>query len=55
MATDTGEKTPRLGEFWQLCARCDHQFPLNQLLEQKGFLVCKNCYDLEDHEDEVNQ
>jgi len=53
MATDTGEKTPRKGEIWKLCDRCDTQYPKVNLLEQQGLLVCDECFDLEDHWDEI--
>ena len=53
MATDTGEKTRNvLGVPWKLCDRCDVAYPKVELLEQKGLLVCRSCFDLIDHEDE---
>jgi hypothetical protein len=36
----------RTGGQWDICDRCGFQFPISQLVKQKGLLVCiRRCFD----------
>ncbi len=36
----------RTGSQWEICDRCGFQFPIGQLVRQKGLLVCtRTCFD----------
>lgn len=36
----------RVGEQWEICQRCGRDYPMSQLVMQKGLLICiKRCFD----------